>query len=257
MIGAELDHLAVAAESQHDLWPRYVGDLGGEWIGGGETVGFASYQVVYANGMKLEALEPANVEANDFLRRFLDRNGPGPHHVTYKVPDLEAAMAAATAAGFDLVGVDLSDPGWMEAFIHPKQGFGIVVQLAQSAGDWEPGGPPDTLPTPSQPPASLDRIVHLVEDLDACLGLFRDVLGGDPTPVGDAVELAWPGAGRIRFVPARTEADRAWLDGRIGRLHHVDFTADRPAIRDAVEGDGVWVVDAASNLGVPLHVHPR
>ncbi len=90
--GTYLDHLAVAAETWDDLWPRYRTDLGGGWVSGGPTYGFASAQVRYANGMKIEALMPFEWERNDFLRRFLDHRGPGPHHMTYKVPDIEVAI---------------------------------------------------------------------------------------------------------------------------------------------------------------------
>lgn len=259
MIDAVLDHLAVAAESQYDCWPRYVGDLGGAWIGGGVTSGFASYQVEYTNGMKLEVLEPANVEDNDFLRRFLDRNGPGPHHVTFKVPDIEAAIGEIRTAGLDLVGIDLRDPGWKEAFVHPKQAFGIVVQIAQSSGTWEPEAPDRPLPVPVQAPASFDRAVHLVADLAGPVGLFRDILGGTVLAEDDTmVELAWPGPGRIRFVLAETDDDHAHLGGRDGRLHHLDMTIDDPAlVAGAVQVDDHWRLDAADNLGVSLHLHRR
>ena len=56
MIDAVLDHVAVAAERASDLWPRYAGELAGEWVGGGESIGFDSGQVGYANGMRLEGL---------------------------------------------------------------------------------------------------------------------------------------------------------------------------------------------------------
>src|SRR3954454_6903271 len=143
----DLDHVAVATEDQHDAWPRYAGDLAGRWGAGGATPGFWSGQVSYANGMKVEVLEPHMVEQNDFLRRFLDRNGPGPHHVTYKVKDIVAALELVEAAGYRPVSVDISNPNWKEAFIHPKDAPGIVVQLAWSSGD---GGwispPPEDFP---------------------------------------------------------------------------------------------------------------
>ena len=89
----DLDHVAVAAERQSDAWPRYAGDLAGEWMAGGFTIGFASAQLRFANGMRIEVLRPHEVERNDFLRRFLDRNGPGPHHLTFKVTDIVSALA--------------------------------------------------------------------------------------------------------------------------------------------------------------------
>lgn len=108
--GIVLDHVAVAAERWDDLLPCYAGELGGRWVSGGEAVGFAAGQVKYANGMKVEMLRPHAVEQNDFLRRFLDRNGPGPHHLTFKVGDIVGALAEAEAAGYRPVGVDLTAP---------------------------------------------------------------------------------------------------------------------------------------------------
>src|SRR5437763_13655193 len=102
----DLDHVAVAAEDQHDLWPRYAGDMGGVYLGGGGIGGFWSGQVEYTNGMKVEVLEPFYVQGNDSLRRCLERSGPGPPHRTVMVPDLPVGPAGAEAAGYRPVGVD-------------------------------------------------------------------------------------------------------------------------------------------------------
>src|SRR5581483_7645632 len=143
----DLDHVAVAVEHWRDAWPRYAGDLAGQWVSGGESVGFAASQLRFANGMKVEILQPHRVDANDFLRRFLDRNGPAPHHLTYKAHDIVAALGMAEEAGYRPVNVDVSDPFWKEAFLHPKDAPGVVVQLAQAAGDWS--SPPfEALPRP-------------------------------------------------------------------------------------------------------------
>lgn len=254
-IAADLDHVALAAEHADLLWPRYAGDLGGRWQGGGLAPGFFSAQVAYGNGMKVEALHPALVEQNDFLRRFLDANGPGPHHVTFKVPDLRAAIAAADEAGYPPINVDLSDPGWQEAFLHPKTAHGIVVQLAQTGegGSWVPE--PEPAGFPHGPQADLVRLVHLVADLDAAAGLFAGLLGGEATPaddaLGPAIDIAWPGPGRIRLVRPRADAR---LRGRSGRLHHVRFSVSAPdTIPGAVQhDDGTWVVPAEANLGTRL-----
>jgi len=266
----DLDHIAVAAESWDELWPRYRGDLGGGWAGGGATVGFASAQVRYANQMRLEVLAPYAVDRNDFLRRFLDRSGPGPHHLTFKVKDLRAALATASEAGFEPVGVDLSDPGWQEAFLHPKQARGVVVQLAQSDGDGDSDDwnqpPPATFPDARTAPAALDRIVHLVGSLDDGLALFAGVLAGDATERGEEeglrwVELAWPGPGRLRLVEPTTGTGplAEWLGDRPGRIHHLAFTCDDPA---AVPGaralaDGRWEVPPGDNLGSRLLLTAR
>ena len=226
----DLDHVAVAMERQADAWPRLVGQLGGEWLSGGAVVGFDAAQVGFANGMKVEVLEPYAVEQNDFLRRFLDRNGPGPHHVTFKVGDIRGALAEAEQAGYRPVSVDLSDPQWQEAFLHPKDAPGIVVQLAQSGGgEWVSPAPDDLPAPPAAGPATLLRVTHAVRDLADGLRLFRDLLGGEAVdegegPDGRHVELGWPGPGRIRMVEAAPDGPLApWIGERAGRVHHIAF----------------------------------
>ena len=259
----DLDHLAVAVERQSDAWPRYAGDLAGEWLGGGATPGFAAAQVKYANGMKVEVLEPHQPEQNNFLRRFLDRRGPGPHHLTFKTDDIEAALQRVEDAGYRPVGVDLRDPFWKEAFLHPKDAPGIVVQVAESAGegDWWSPRPPSVPEPRTDTPATLVRIVHAVADLDDAAKLFVGLLEGQAIGEGkDAsgrwVELAWPGPGRVRFVsptdPSGSVA--AWLGTEAGRLSHVEFHCQDPAaLPDATPAiGGMYEIAPHDNGGVRL-----
>ena len=88
------------------------------------------------DGMSVELLEPWATEQNDFLARFVARHGAGPHHLTFKVPDLSAALERLRGAGFQPVNIDLSDPEWKEAFLMPREAHGTVVQLAETARDF-------------------------------------------------------------------------------------------------------------------------
>src|SRR5579884_2097732 len=92
--GVVLDHAAVAVEAWAEAWPTYVVGLGGEWASGGLNAGFGPAQLRYANGARLEVLQPWRTAENPFLRRFLDRHGRGPHHLTFKVPDISEALEA-------------------------------------------------------------------------------------------------------------------------------------------------------------------
>lgn len=235
-----LDHLAVAAETWEDLWPQYRVELGGVWVSGNRMagMGFGPAQLRYANNMKIEVLQPVRPEDNDFLRRFLDTRGPGPHHITFKVPDLVAKLAEVEEAGYRPVGVDMSDPRWKEAFLHPKDGPGIVVQLAQSASEWS-SPPPDNFPAAANPQASLDYIAIGAADFDRAFALFTELLDGSPTGKGrddqygfEYTEIAWPSGGVIRLFPSGTQG-----------LHHAKFTTGRSAREE---------VAAAVNLGVRL-----
>src|SRR5581483_1829934 len=75
---------------------------------------------------------------------------PGIHHVTFRDPSLRAACERAAAHGYGVVGYDDRHRHWKEAFLHPKDALGIVVQLAESSAR-----PPRRLeppPGPAQPP---------------------------------------------------------------------------------------------------------
>ena len=279
--GVVLDHVAHAVPEWGLAWPRYVVELGAAWHSGGPGPGFAPGQIQFANRARLEALMPFDTEVNDFLARFLARSGPGPHHLTFKVPDIERALDAARAAGLEPTGIDLRQPEWMEAFLHPKQATGVVVQLAQASEGWVSPAP-EGYPTERRrrsdgtrvPAASLQRVVHAVADLQAGIDLFGTLLGGEAEDRGvrdgeEWIDLRWEGPLAIRLVAPHgtTPSERLdrWLDGRTGRIHHIQFatesagglTAAHPAPADlpglaGADPDRRWVVDPSDNLGLRL-----
>ncbi len=247
---------------------------------GGTGTGFAPGQIEFANGARLELLMPNDVAANDFLHRFLAHNGPGPHHLTFKVPDLVLAIEQIRHAGYEPIGIDLSAPEWMEAFIHPKQATGVVLQLAQAPSPWT-GPPPDGFPTEKRQrpdrsgparPGALRFATHAVADLEVATPLFVGLLGGDVTAEGiDGdhrwVELSWGGPMGLRLVsPAGSSPSLLghWLAGRNGRVHHLEFEIDDPGevpgarLEEGmpVGADGstsvTWVIPPEENEGLRL-----
>lgn len=140
------DHIAIAVPRIADVVPVLAGVLGGRPVFGAVTPDYRFGQWQYEGAGRLEVLEPGPPDG--FLARFLARTGPAIHHVTFKVPDLAAACRRAEVRGYAIVGYSDRKSDWKEAFLHPKQAQGIVVQLAES----KPGadGRP---PHPWQPPA--------------------------------------------------------------------------------------------------------
>jgi hypothetical protein len=283
--GAELDHVAHAVPRWQDVWGRYAVDFGAEWSSGGLSVGFAPAQVRFGNGAKVEILMPNDVQANDFLQRFLTRNGPGPHHLTFKVPDLAGALERIERAGYEPIGVDMSDPEWQEGFIHPKEASGVVVQLAQALTGWT-SPPPDDFPTQrrrvrngNRPvrPASLTSVVHAVQDIGAATALFVGLLGGEITGEGNRLDLwwrevSWGGPMGLRLVastgPSPTPL-RAFLGGHSGRIHHLELSTEEPQGlpdsrpsglplgADTGEGAGrSWEIPPEKNAGLRLVALP-
>src|SRR5580700_2139921 len=92
----DLDHVALAAAETSDALRFLTGQLGGTVIFGGHSIGFRPMQVWVGtddgDGMPVELLEPWAVVENDFLERFVERHGAGPHHLTFKVPDIAVAL---------------------------------------------------------------------------------------------------------------------------------------------------------------------
>ena len=67
------------------------------------------------------------------IGKFLARRGPGIHHLCYRVPDLDAALAACRAAGFRLIDeVPREGAGHRRiAFLHPSTSAGILLELTE------------------------------------------------------------------------------------------------------------------------------
>ena len=126
-----LDHVAVALHSIKPAVRLYRDALGGEYLMGGDAAETWRWvQFRWSGGGKVELLEP---KGDGFLARFLEKRGEGLHHVTFKTDDIEAAIAQVEGRGYQLVDVDLSNPGWKEAFLRPSGAHGTLIQIAQSA----------------------------------------------------------------------------------------------------------------------------
>ncbi len=67
------------------------------------------------------------------IGKFLARRGPGIHHICYRVPDLDAALAACRAAGYRLVddAPRTGAGGRRIAFVHPRTTAGVLLELTE------------------------------------------------------------------------------------------------------------------------------
>jgi len=157
--GIELDHIAIATHRLTDAPALLVGVLGGIPFFGMDAGVFRFGQWEFEGDGRIEVLEPRG--ADGFLHRFLATRGPGVHHVTFKVPSLRETCDRAEALGYGIVGYNDANPYWQEAFLHPKDALGIVVQLAQAAGRGPTRGKWRTAPPgPANPPPPA-RVVGL------------------------------------------------------------------------------------------------
>jgi methylmalonyl-CoA/ethylmalonyl-CoA epimerase len=188
-----IDHLAVGLWSFDDAVPVVVEALGGQLGRGGPSPGFDWRTWTFRDGGALEVIVPTG-PADGFLHRFLRARGPGIHHVTFYVPDLREACDRAESLGYDIVGYDDSDRGWQEAFLHPKQASGIVVQLASSSPEHEAEGygwdpPPQQAGAPE--PVTLVGL-RTAAPRAAAQKLWGELLLGDCRERGGALLFDWP-----------------------------------------------------------------
>ena len=239
----------------------------------GPDRGFSYAQVRFGNGTRLEMVEPRDDGGNDFLFRFLDRHGPGPHHLSFRAPDVPAMLNVLEDAGYHPMRVTHGDPDGLEAFLHPKEATGVVIQIEQPREDTPITPVPAEITVPPariEHAAHLDWIGHAVASLDEGLRLFGSILGGDETARGgrddtavgaEWVELEWPDEGRMRLFTSASETSplSRWLGGRTGRIDHMALSLEDPAaVPDAVDhGDGTWEVAPERNFGVRLLLSRR
>lgn len=82
-------------------------------------------------GPEVELLEPVSPEGP--IARYLARRGPGIHHLCYRVPDLDAALATCRRLGYRLIDETprAGAGGRRIAFIHPKATSGILLELTE------------------------------------------------------------------------------------------------------------------------------
>ena len=136
---AVFDHAAMAARRIRDLLPIYHELLGGTFIEGGDNqrVGYRAVQLGFADGSRIELMEPLR-GSTFFDSFFASRGAGGLHHVTFKVDDIEAALAAMRRQGYSLTGLHLDDHFWREVFLHPSEAHGTLVQIAQAQRPFPP-----------------------------------------------------------------------------------------------------------------------
>jgi methylmalonyl-CoA/ethylmalonyl-CoA epimerase len=134
--GARIDHVAVAVRDVGAAASLFRDTLGGEFLFGADQPdqGFRFVQYRFPLGGKVELVTPIG---DGFVARFLERRGEGVHHVTFRVEDLAAQVDRLRASGRSLIGVSFQDEHWKEAFIHPRDAHGVLIQLAESPHDDE------------------------------------------------------------------------------------------------------------------------
>ncbi len=126
------DHVSIAVRDI-EIAQTLVDLLGGTHIGGGLSFArdFRWIQFDLPGQGRLEMISPVIDDRENFLNRYLDEHGEGLHHLTFKVHDIHKAVARAEELGFTVVGFNVEEEDWKEAFVHPASAHGVLIQLAE------------------------------------------------------------------------------------------------------------------------------
>ena len=123
-------HIGIAVRDLESALPFYRTILGLSEVplddsDGASIVGFRA-------GDSLVELLQAD-SADSPIGRFVDRRGPGLHHLCFAVGDLDATMARCRTAGLRLIDETprLGAEGKRIAFLHPSSTGGVLVELTE------------------------------------------------------------------------------------------------------------------------------
>jgi methylmalonyl-CoA/ethylmalonyl-CoA epimerase len=125
-----LDHVCWAVRRLEDVLPLLTELMGmrvtDRWQN--EEQGYRGLSLALPGGTaQFEILEPLGEDS--FLHRFLREHGPGLHHVTFEVEDIEAAAQAIRDYDIEPLHGVRRLHGWAETYIHPKDSGGVLFQF--------------------------------------------------------------------------------------------------------------------------------
>jgi methylmalonyl-CoA/ethylmalonyl-CoA epimerase len=126
----KIDHIAILTENLESALSFWRDNLGME-LGGISDVPTEKSMVAFlpTGGSEIELVQPTTNDSG--LARYLEKRGPGMHHVCLEVDDIDGMLARLKAQGVQLINEQPASGlnGRKYAFIHPKATGGVLVEL--------------------------------------------------------------------------------------------------------------------------------
>jgi methylmalonyl-CoA/ethylmalonyl-CoA epimerase len=147
----KIDHVAVCVADIDEAIGRYRTLLG---IAPGVREVVESQQAEIAllpiGATGLELVMP---RGNASLARFLERRGPGLHHVAIEIEGIGEALALLKSLGVPLIDESprTGARGHKVAFVHPSATAGVLIELVESSAAGAEGSPGSSQTVPNAP----------------------------------------------------------------------------------------------------------
>ena len=128
----KIDHIGIAVNSLEEVLPIYRDLFGRE---ADDSLDFPSQKVKIAffsaGESSIELLEPTSDDSP--ISKFLQKRGPGVHHICYRVENLDESIANLKEKGYKPLD-ETPRPGAHNTkvcFFHPKQTGGVLIELSE------------------------------------------------------------------------------------------------------------------------------
>jgi methylmalonyl-CoA/ethylmalonyl-CoA epimerase len=129
----KISHVAVAVESIDEALEKYQRALGltpasREFVASQKVE--AALLPIGDGETTLELIAP---QGNDGVKKFLEKRGPGLHHIAIEIEGIEAALTLLKSLGVPLIdeAPRVGAHGHKVAFLHPKATGGVLVELVE------------------------------------------------------------------------------------------------------------------------------
>ena len=128
----KISHIGIAVEDIESA-ARFYTDALGLKLGRIEEVGDQKVKVAFLpiGEIRLELVQPTSPDSP--VAKFLEKNGPGIHHIAYHVTDVVGEVERMKAAGVRMVDDTPRDGAHNTrvAFVHPRASGGVLTELVQ------------------------------------------------------------------------------------------------------------------------------
>ena len=127
----KIDHVGIAVASLAEARPvfeKLLGCAATEEAVEEQKVRVLSFDL---SGSRIELLEASSPDSP--IAKFLANRGPGLHHMTLTVPDLDETLLRLEAEGFQLIDRQprLGAGNERIAFLHPSSTAGVLIELME------------------------------------------------------------------------------------------------------------------------------
>ncbi len=265
-----IDHVSMAAADWKAQSARLERLLGFKFKHSWEAHGAQDYSgcvsQVRGTGIEFEVIQPA--APGSFVQKFLDEQGPGLHHITAQVEDMDATVAELERQGIKPFGGVSNDGAWTVTYIHPRDSGGILWQLfvpndGREYEEVEAGGGVVNLQRIDHVSLAARDIDQQVEWLERVLGFKDEGRFEDDRQGFYGCNLSIPGS-KLRFeviAPSRPDSFvQKFIDTRRPGMHHICCeVASVQATADALKAEGIEPFGGVIQSDWKPHtfLHPR